>query len=127
MRTLGAVGVVQLDHPVDVAKATRAALEGGRVDPALPRPDHTMPPYVTDDDDVARICRAVARDRGRLMAAPTGWDGWLADRAAAREDAGLTRRLHPRAPDDPVTDLAGNDYLGLGRHPPYAVPPRTPP
>ena len=51
------------------------------------------------------------------MAAPTGWDGWLAERAAAREDAGLTRRLHPRAPDDPVTDLAGNDYLGLGRHP----------
>lgn len=45
------------------------------------------------------------------------WDAWLAARADARESAGLTRRLHPRGPDDPVTDLAGNDYLGLSRHP----------
>jgi len=45
------------------------------------------------------------------------WEGWLADRAAAREEAGLTRRLRARGPDEPLTDLAGNDYLGLTRHP----------
>lgn len=49
--------------------------------------------------------------------AVSGWEGWLTDRAAARESAGLTRRLHPRGPEDPVIDLAGNDYLGLSRHP----------
>lgn len=45
---------------------------------------------------------------------------WLDARRAARAEAGLTRRLRPRpAPDGaPASvDLAGNDYLGLGRHP----------
>jgi 8-amino-7-oxononanoate synthase len=37
--------------------------------------------------------------------------------AEARAEAGLTRRLRPRAADEPVVDLAGNDYLGLARHP----------
>ena len=45
------------------------------------------------------------------------WDDWFADRAAAREAAGLVRRLVPHGPDDTVLDLAGNDYLGLSRHP----------
>lgn len=43
--------------------------------------------------------------------------GWLAEHAAAREAAGLRRRLRPRAADDPLLDLASNDYLGLARHP----------
>ena len=45
------------------------------------------------------------------------WSDWLASEAAAREEAGLTRRLTPRSADDPTIDLAGNDYLGLARHP----------
>ena len=45
------------------------------------------------------------------------WAEWLAAEAAAREGAGLTRRLVPHAAGDPVVDLAGNDYLGLARHP----------
>lgn len=45
------------------------------------------------------------------------WDAWLAAEAAAREAAGLTRRLNPRGAVEPVLDLAGNDYLGLTRHP----------
>ena len=36
---------------------------------------------------------------------------------AARQAAGLERRLRPRNADDAVLDLAGNDYLGLSRHP----------
>ena len=42
---------------------------------------------------------------------------WLAEQAAARDERGLTRTLRPRGPHDPVIDLAGNDYLGLARHP----------
>lgn len=47
----------------------------------------------------------------------TTWDGWLADQARQREDAGLARRLRPRPADDATIDLAGNDYLGLARDP----------
>jgi 8-amino-7-oxononanoate synthase len=42
---------------------------------------------------------------------------WLADQAAARRAAGLRRTLHPRPAGDRLLDLAGNDYLGLSRHP----------
>ncbi len=45
------------------------------------------------------------------------FEDWLAEQAAQREAAGLTRRLVARHPADPVVDLAGNDYLGLARHP----------
>lgn len=45
------------------------------------------------------------------------WRDWLAEQAAAREEAGLTRRLRPRSADDRTIDLAGNDYLGLARDP----------
>lgn len=40
----------------------------------------------------------------------------LAREDARREDLGLTRRLRDRDADD-LVDLAGNDYLGLLRHP----------
>jgi 8-amino-7-oxononanoate synthase len=42
---------------------------------------------------------------------------WLRAAAARREAEHLTRRLVPRTPDAATTDLAGNDYLGLSRHP----------
>ncbi|HWJ10246.1 MAG TPA: 8-amino-7-oxononanoate synthase [Nocardioides sp.] len=47
----------------------------------------------------------------------SAWQEWLADEAAKREEAGLTRRLRERPADDTTTDLAGNDYLGLARDP----------
>ncbi|MEU1332742.1 8-amino-7-oxononanoate synthase [Streptomyces sp. NPDC005865] len=44
--------------------------------------------------------------------------GWLDDQARLRADAGLVRTLRPRPADaDGLLDLAGNDYLGLTRHP----------
>jgi 8-amino-7-oxononanoate synthase len=50
----------------------------------------------------------------------TRFTDWLADRAAAREGSGLTRRLFASdavdGPGGPMIDLAGNDYLGLSRH-----------
>ncbi|WP_299443918.1 8-amino-7-oxononanoate synthase [uncultured Phycicoccus sp.] len=46
----------------------------------------------------------------------TGPLEWIRDAAAAREEAGLVRRLSVTTPGD-VVDLAGNDYLGLRTHP----------
>ena len=60
VRVLGAVGVVQLDRPVDVERATAAALEAGVWVRPFRDLVYTMPPYVTDADDVARITAAVA-------------------------------------------------------------------
>lgn len=59
VRVLGAIGVVQLDHEVDMAAATRAAVREGVWLRPFRDLVYTMPPYVTDDEDVARICRAV--------------------------------------------------------------------
>lgn len=59
VRTLGAVGVVQLDHPVDVAAATDAALEAGVWIRPFRDLIYTMPPYLTSDDDLAQIGRGL--------------------------------------------------------------------
>ena len=45
---------------------------------------------------------------------------WVDAQAERRVAAGLRRRIRPRVADDGATavlDLAGNDYLGLARHP----------
>jgi len=47
----------------------------------------------------------------------TGWLQALDRRARLRARAGLTRTLRPRPATDATIDLAGNDYLGLSRHP----------
>jgi adenosylmethionine-8-amino-7-oxononanoate aminotransferase len=59
VRTLGAVGVVQLDHPVDVVAATDAALAAGVWLRPFRDLVYTMPPYVCTDDDVDLICTAI--------------------------------------------------------------------
>jgi len=59
VRVRGAIGVVQLDHPVDLAAATRAAVEAGVWLRPFRDMVYTMPPYITDDTDLARITRAV--------------------------------------------------------------------
>ncbi|MGH3458260.1 8-amino-7-oxononanoate synthase [Aeromicrobium sp.] len=45
------------------------------------------------------------------------FDAWLARAAQTRRIAGLQRTLVPRGSADDLVDLAGNDYLGLVRHP----------
>lgn len=59
VRVLGAIGVVQLDREVDMAAATRAAVAEGVWLRPFRDLVYTMPPYVTSDEDVARIARAV--------------------------------------------------------------------
>jgi adenosylmethionine-8-amino-7-oxononanoate aminotransferase len=58
VRVKGAIGVIQLDHPIDGVAATRAAVEHGVWLRPFRDLVYTMPPYVTDDDDIARICDA---------------------------------------------------------------------
>ncbi|MCX2970176.1 MULTISPECIES: 8-amino-7-oxononanoate synthase [Streptomyces] len=43
--------------------------------------------------------------------------GWLDAARTRRRRAGLVRAVRPRPADDPLLDLAGNDYLGLARDP----------
>ncbi|MDH6574662.1 adenosylmethionine--8-amino-7-oxononanoate transaminase [Kitasatospora sp. MAP5-34] len=59
VRVLGAIGVVQLDHQVDVRAATEAAAREGVWLRPFRDLVYTMPPYVTGDEDLARIGAAV--------------------------------------------------------------------
>ena len=59
VRVLGAIGVVQMQHDVDVAVATQAAVDEGVWVRPFRDLVYVMPPYVASDDDVARICRGV--------------------------------------------------------------------
>lgn len=58
-RVLGAIGVIQLDRLVDVAAATAAALDHGVWLRPFRDLVYCMPPYVMDDDDLARVCTAM--------------------------------------------------------------------
>ncbi|WP_433507439.1 adenosylmethionine--8-amino-7-oxononanoate transaminase [Pseudonocardia halophobica] len=60
VRVLGAIGVVQLDHEVDMAAATAAALAAGVWLRPFRDLVYTMPPFVCDDADLARITDGVA-------------------------------------------------------------------
>jgi adenosylmethionine-8-amino-7-oxononanoate aminotransferase len=59
VRVQGAIGVVQLDHPVDMRAATAAAAREGVWLRPFRDLVYTMPPYVTGDDDLARIAAGV--------------------------------------------------------------------
>jgi adenosylmethionine-8-amino-7-oxononanoate aminotransferase len=59
VRVLGAIGVVQLDHEVDMAAATAAAVRAGVWLRPFRDLIYTMPPYVTSDDDLSLICAGV--------------------------------------------------------------------
>ncbi|HUZ38725.1 MAG TPA: adenosylmethionine--8-amino-7-oxononanoate transaminase [Streptosporangiaceae bacterium] len=59
VRVLGAIGVVQLGHEVDVAAATRAAVAAGVWLRPFRDLIYTMPPYPASAADVALICAGV--------------------------------------------------------------------
>ncbi|MFI6101621.1 adenosylmethionine--8-amino-7-oxononanoate transaminase [Lentzea sp. NPDC051213] len=59
VRVLGAIGVVQLHEPVDMARATKAAVDAGVWLRPFRDLIYTMPPFVSTDDDVATICQGV--------------------------------------------------------------------
>jgi adenosylmethionine---8-amino-7-oxononanoate aminotransferase len=59
VRVLGAIGVVQLDHTVDLGVATEAAAAHGVWLRPFRDLVYTMPPYVCTPDDLASITAAV--------------------------------------------------------------------
>jgi adenosylmethionine---8-amino-7-oxononanoate aminotransferase len=59
VRVLGAIGVIQLDRPVDMAAATRTAVEHGVWLRPFRDLIYAMPPYVTSDEDLERITGAM--------------------------------------------------------------------
>ena len=59
VRVLGGIGVIELDHAVDVAAATAAALELGVWLRPFRELIYAMPPYVTGEEDLEQIARAM--------------------------------------------------------------------
>jgi adenosylmethionine-8-amino-7-oxononanoate aminotransferase len=59
VRVLGAIGVVQLQHEVDVVAATAIAVEHGVWLRPFRDLIYTMPPYVIGEDDLGRVAKAV--------------------------------------------------------------------
>jgi len=59
VRTIGAVGVVELDRAVDVAAVARAAIDAGVWVRPFRHLVYTMPPYVATPDDLAAITSAI--------------------------------------------------------------------
>jgi adenosylmethionine-8-amino-7-oxononanoate aminotransferase len=59
VRVLGAIGVVQLNEEVNIAAATAAAVGHGVWLRPFRDLVYTMPAYSMEEDDVARVCKAV--------------------------------------------------------------------
>lgn len=59
VRVLGAVGVIELDRPVDVAAVTAAAVDRGVWLRPFRNLVYTMPPYVCTDTEVRTIATAM--------------------------------------------------------------------
>lgn len=59
VRTLGAVGVVELNEPVDVANVTAAALDRGVWVRPFRNLVYTMPPFVSTEEDLGMITTAI--------------------------------------------------------------------
>ena len=66
MRVLGAIGVIELDHDVDVAAATAAAVAHGVWLRPFRDLIYAMPPYVIDAGDLATRDDGDARRGSRL-------------------------------------------------------------
>ncbi len=61
VRVLGAIGVIELEQPVDMAAATAAAVERGVWLRPFGRLIYTMPPYVIGEQDLASVTEAMVR------------------------------------------------------------------
>lgn len=59
VRIRGAIGVIELNHPVDMRAATRAAVDAGVWLRPFRNLIYTMPPFISSPEDVARITAAM--------------------------------------------------------------------
>lgn len=97
VRVLGAIGVVELDHEVDMAAAGRAATAEGVWLRPFRNLIYTMPPYVSTADDVAAICRAMLAVAG----------------LAPRDPGRVTRLGRPDRPSPPGRGASPHDAASL--------------
>jgi adenosylmethionine-8-amino-7-oxononanoate aminotransferase len=66
VRVLGAVGVIQLNHDIDMATATKTALDHGVWVRPFRDLIYTMPPYVGTDDDLTTISLGLVAAAGAI-------------------------------------------------------------
>ena len=59
VRTLGAIGVVEMHAPVDMARISREFVEAGVWVRPFGRLVYLMPAYVMPDEDLSRLCRVL--------------------------------------------------------------------
>ncbi|MFE3080527.1 adenosylmethionine--8-amino-7-oxononanoate transaminase [Nocardia tengchongensis] len=59
VRVRGAIGVIELDHPVDMRAATHAAVDAGAWLRPFRNLVYVMPPFISTTDDVHRITTAM--------------------------------------------------------------------
>ena len=64
VRVLGAIGVVQLDHEVDIPAATALAVDRGVWLRPFRDLIYTMPPYIIEQDEIARVSAALVAAAG---------------------------------------------------------------
>ena len=72
VRTIGAVGVVELAHSVDVPALTRAAIRRGVWIRPFRNLVYTMPPYISTDADIATIAEGIVGAIVEVQAAQAG-------------------------------------------------------
>jgi len=59
VRTLGAIGVVELKSPIDMKSITQQFVDAGVWIRPFGKLVYLMPPYITNDDDLKTLCRVI--------------------------------------------------------------------
>jgi adenosylmethionine-8-amino-7-oxononanoate aminotransferase len=87
VRVLGAIGVVQLDHEVDLAAVSAIAVERGVWLRPFRDLIYTMPPYVIDETDLASVTAAIVDGASASRPAPASGSTSASGSASASRPA----------------------------------------
>ena len=125
VRVKGAIGVIELDHDVDVPRATQAAVEAGVWLRPFRNLIYAMPPYVTDDEDVARIAAAMVSACAIVVTGTdTGVGKTYVSAALADRSTAYVKAAQTGDDDDArtVQELSGAEVHTLARYPDPLAP-----
>ena len=132
VRVLGAIGVIEMDRPVDLRGGHRGRAGARRVAAPVPQPGlrhaavhlHARRDRADHLGDGRRgacanlngvqVSATMTQPCTRRSPSPLAW---LDEVEQQRRAAGLRRSLRARPPVGTELDLASNDYLGLSQHP----------